>query len=276
MATYVDEMRKLFTTNCRTRDIQAHTAKVHSVAWSCDGRRLASGSFDKTVCIYALDKERLDVEPDDDGAEVAAAATQPAHAAVPADAAPALNGEDGDWSPEATDIIIQDFTEHTGPRHNLGPHACPLDFFWLMFPIALLTILVEETNRYAQQCIMRIPNSSWYDTDINEMRAFLAIQIIFGIKQQPQLWMYWSEDRRFNDAWVSGIMTIQRFKNLSRYFHCRDTSATPPRGRENYDPLFKVRNVIQTTQRTFNECFQVCRDLSVDECMVAFKGRLSF
>ena len=34
--------------------------------------------------------------------------------------------------------------------------------------------------------------------------------------------------------------------------------------------------MIQTTQRTFNECFQVCRDLSVDECMVAFKGRLSF
>ena len=41
-------------------------------------------------------------------------------------AAPAPNEEDGDWSPEATDIIIQDFT---GPQHNLGPHACPLDFF---------------------------------------------------------------------------------------------------------------------------------------------------
>ncbi|GFN90554.1 tho complex subunit 3-like [Plakobranchus ocellatus] len=59
MATYADEMNKLFTTNSRTRDIQAHSAKVHSVAWSCDGRRLASGSFDKTVCIYNLDKERL-------------------------------------------------------------------------------------------------------------------------------------------------------------------------------------------------------------------------
>ncbi|KAK3709775.1 hypothetical protein RRG08_028808 [Elysia crispata] len=71
-------------------------------------------------------------------------------------------------------------------------------------------------------------------------------------------------------------MTIQRFKNLSHYFHCRDTSATPPRDSENYDSLFKVRNVIQATQRTFNEYFQVSRDLSVDECMVAFKERLSF
>lgn len=39
--------------------VQAHQAKVHSVDWNRDGRRLASGSFDKTVCIFALDNERL-------------------------------------------------------------------------------------------------------------------------------------------------------------------------------------------------------------------------
>ncbi|CAG5120708.1 unnamed protein product [Candidula unifasciata] len=60
MATkYADEIKKFFATNAKTRDVQAHTAKVHSVAWSCDGRRLASGSFDKTVCIYMLDRDRL-------------------------------------------------------------------------------------------------------------------------------------------------------------------------------------------------------------------------
>ncbi|CAG5130331.1 unnamed protein product [Candidula unifasciata] len=42
--TYADEIKKFFATNAKTRDVQAHTAKVHSVAWSCDGRRLASGS----------------------------------------------------------------------------------------------------------------------------------------------------------------------------------------------------------------------------------------
>ena len=33
--------------------------QVHSVAWSCDGRRLASGSFDRTVSIFVLEKDRL-------------------------------------------------------------------------------------------------------------------------------------------------------------------------------------------------------------------------
>jgi WD40 repeat protein len=32
------------------------------VDWSCDGRRLASGSYDKTVCIFTLGTERLTKE----------------------------------------------------------------------------------------------------------------------------------------------------------------------------------------------------------------------
>ena len=33
--------------------------QVHSVGWSCDGSRLASGSFDKTVTIWSLESDRL-------------------------------------------------------------------------------------------------------------------------------------------------------------------------------------------------------------------------
>lgn len=33
--------------------------QVHSVGWNCDGRRLASGSFDKSVAIFSLDRDRL-------------------------------------------------------------------------------------------------------------------------------------------------------------------------------------------------------------------------
>jgi THO complex subunit 3 len=56
---YYQEMQDSFRNNNKSREIPAHSAKVHSVAWSCDGRRLASGSFDKTASVFVLDKDRL-------------------------------------------------------------------------------------------------------------------------------------------------------------------------------------------------------------------------
>lgn len=48
-----------FRTNCKVREAQGHSAKVHSVDWNSDGRRLASGSYDKTVAVYNLERDRL-------------------------------------------------------------------------------------------------------------------------------------------------------------------------------------------------------------------------
>eukprot|EP00794_Sanderia_malayensis_P015920 gene15920-17521_t len=56
---YLETMQKCFQDNSRTKDFVGHSAKVHSVAWNCNGRYLASGSFDKTVSIFNLDKDRL-------------------------------------------------------------------------------------------------------------------------------------------------------------------------------------------------------------------------
>uniref|UniRef100_A0A8D2CQ87 THO complex subunit 3 n=1 Tax=Sciurus vulgaris TaxID=55149 RepID=A0A8D2CQ87_SCIVU len=52
-------MQELFRGHSKTREFPAHSAKVHSVAWSCDGRRLASRSFDKTARVFLLEKDRL-------------------------------------------------------------------------------------------------------------------------------------------------------------------------------------------------------------------------
>jgi THO complex subunit, putative len=56
---FVENVKEHFSKNNRIRDYQSHSSKVHSVDWNCDGRRLASGSFDKTVSIFNLDKDRL-------------------------------------------------------------------------------------------------------------------------------------------------------------------------------------------------------------------------
>ncbi|XP_017491812.1 PREDICTED: THO complex subunit 3 [Rhagoletis zephyria] len=58
----LEELRTYFKTHGKIREQKAHTSKVHSVGWSCDGRRLASGSFDKTVAVYTLERDRVSKE----------------------------------------------------------------------------------------------------------------------------------------------------------------------------------------------------------------------
>ena len=58
----VNELRSKFKNNCRIKDYSTHSSKIHSVDWNCDGRRLASGGFDKSVCIVGLSNDRLSKE----------------------------------------------------------------------------------------------------------------------------------------------------------------------------------------------------------------------
>ena len=62
VTTDVEEIKSKFKKNHKTREMVSHSSKVHSVDWSSDGKRLASGSYDKTVCIFTLGTERLTKE----------------------------------------------------------------------------------------------------------------------------------------------------------------------------------------------------------------------
>lgn len=57
--SYAESMRNYFQNNSRIKEYQAHASKVHSIQWNSDGRRLASGSFDRTVSLFLLDRDRL-------------------------------------------------------------------------------------------------------------------------------------------------------------------------------------------------------------------------
>ncbi len=46
--------------NATVKTVSGHNSKIHSVAWNVDGRRLASGSTDKTVAVFTFEnKEKL-------------------------------------------------------------------------------------------------------------------------------------------------------------------------------------------------------------------------
>lgn len=55
----LSELKSYFESHNSVREYISHSSKVHSVGWSCDGRKLASGSFDKSVATFNLERSRL-------------------------------------------------------------------------------------------------------------------------------------------------------------------------------------------------------------------------
>ena len=182
------------------------------------------------------------------------------------------------WHATTQGPRVSDFTKVPGITHQLPVDATPLDFFHLFLPSAWFDKMAFQTNLYATQKATQRgrPDPNWQPTTAEEMKAFVSILIMMGIKNQPRMWLYWSTDPKFNDPWISSIMPKTRFYKLNQYFHIRDTSTTPARGQPGYDPLFKIRELITDVVGNFQKYYQPGREISIDEAMIAFKGRLFF
>ncbi|XP_033758852.1 piggyBac transposable element-derived protein 4-like [Pecten maximus] len=99
---------------------------------------------------------------------------------------------------------------------------------------------------------------------------------MMGVRRLPRLSNYWSTDVRFSDPYISSILTKGRFLQLNKYIHLRDTSNMPDRNDPGYDPLFKVRTMIDMIVPKLKENYIPGQKLSIDEEMIGFKGQVHF
>ena len=55
-----------------------------------------------------------------------------------------------------------------------------------------------------------------------------------------------------------------------------DSTQYRRKGEPGHDPLYKMRPFIEPLFENFRSCYTLSKEISVDESMIAFKGRLSF
>ena len=97
-----------------------------------------------------------------------------------------------------------------------------------------------------------------------------------GINRLPNYALFWSNDDFFGNQGIKRVMTKNRFEEISQYLHFNDSTMEPARGAVNFNRLFKVRTVIYYVRSRCQNNFKPTKNISVDEGMVAFRGRLSF
>ena len=106
----------------------------------------------------------------------------------------------------------------------------------------LLEIIVTETNGYATQ------KGRNFETTEDEMKAFLGINFIVGIKKLPSLEDYWSTDKCIGNEKIQNVMTRTRFQSILQNLHFSNN--------DNDDKTYKsykIRPVIEHLNKVFAE-----------------------
>ena len=101
--------------------------------------------------------------------------------------------------------------------------------------------------------------------------------IVMGVAKLPSLEMYWSSsDVDLAPSLIRNVMTRDRFRQLLRCFHVNAVDPSLVTYTPNYDQLYKVRKLLDLVFPLFESAYITHKELSIDEAMIPYTGRLLF
>ena len=177
---------------------------------------------------------------------------------------------------------VQPFTGACGPTEILPPNTPAIDFLMQLLGDDFFSSVAHATNCNA---VLKSPpahpdpgspyatsDPHWHVATADDIKAFVGINICMGLKEMSEYSDYWNTSPVLNDPFVSSsVMSKRRYEKLCRYLHC----AVPGEEDAAYK-LTKVRPFIIRCDERFDRFFKASQNVSVDEAMIQFNGRLSW
>ena len=188
---------------------------------------------------------------------------------------------------EEASHLIPPFRTKTGVTKDMSSYE-PVDFFLELFPKELIAYIVKETNRYGQQYMdshaaylaqhpkARANQFKGKPIVVQDIKKFLALVIAMGIVNMPDMQQYWSTTWPFTSTNFSSIMSRDRFLLVLKFLHLADNTKMAVKGEHGYDPLYKLRHLLSTLVQSYKKSYTMKKEVSVDESIISYKGRLSF
>ena len=137
--------------------------------------------------------------------------------------------------------------------------------------------MVEETNRYAAQTLSadtaNQPIVLGLRQNVPEMMAFVALLLSMGINKIPRHNIHWSTSDVLRSPLYSSTMARNRFTAILRFLHLANNQAE-----DKFPPTNFSKFVLYWTLycHPFFGSISLDRNLSPDETMVKFNGRIGF
>ncbi|KAJ8933964.1 hypothetical protein NQ314_013679 [Rhamnusium bicolor] len=156
----------------------------------------------------------------------------------------------------------------------------PIDFFFLLFDDEFVHLILEATNEYAEEifCAGNISERSritnWKPLQRSEFLIFLGLLFHTGTVKCSRLEDYWKTDPLFNLKCFSEHMSRDRFLLILRCLHfARNPGEGAPKPD---DRLYKIKPVIEFFNNKMRNTYYPGKELSLDESMMLWRGRLVF
>ena len=176
------------------------------------------------------------------------------------------------------------YFENISRTLDQNPVICPdltqedseVDYLLSILTEEILEIIRDQTNLYATQerdkrlggQVVRMTSCNWKPTTVEEIKTFIAINILMGIHTLPDLRHYWSSDNLLGVPAVANLVTKTRFKKLTENINCNDNTKAVSRGEAGYYRLHKLRPVIDALNSRLKEVYIPSSVMAVNESMV--------
>lgn len=176
---------------------------------------------------------------------------------------------------------VPNFTGNSGIQFDVTGFR-EVEFFNFYFTEDIITLMVTQTNLYAEQFITQNPTSiyaqphRWTPVYAREMRTFWGLVLLMGLVKKPSIRSYWSTDILYHTPMFRMAMSRTRFEAILRFLHYSDNAQCPPRDDPNYDRLYKLRPLLEHFSAKFAQAYTPQKHIAIDESLVHFKGRLQF
>lgn len=168
----------------------------------------------------------------------------------------------------------------------IDPNCDPFHCFSVFFYLNMIKLIKTETNRYAAETIASLKrqnkikkNSMWHrwsTVKLKEIYCFFSIVLHMCLVKLPKIKDYWSTTPFLQTQFASKLLSRNRFSSILYMLHVNNNSTFVKRGEPGHDPLHKVRPFFQFFIDQCDKYANPYMNLTVDEGMCPFRGRVGF
>lgn len=160
------------------------------------------------------------------------------------------------------------------------PTRCqPDDIFVLFFDAKVLKLLCANTNKNAKKNLGKGKKFAWTEITPQELTKYLGMLLFMSVCNLPKMSDFWRTKNIFHVPFPASVMSRDRFRAITSNLHRSDPEEDAvndqKKGTEDYDPLQKVRSLLDIIRNRCKSIYHPKQHISVDERMVATKATLT-